>query len=89
MEQVEVVDDKGVVVVGSDDVELVPVDCLPDANGDHRDIGDFMEGSGRLHGPGVVVGSPVRQDDDVFGHARAGAVALCKTGITLVDLLIE
>ena len=51
MEQVEVVDDKGVVVVGSDDVELVPVDCLPDANGDHRDIGDFMEGSGRLHGP--------------------------------------
>ena len=85
MEQVEVVDDKGVVVVGSDDVELVPVDCMPDANSDHRDIGDFMEGSGRLHSPGVVVGSAVRQDNDVFGHARACTVVLCKILIILID----
>ena len=79
MEQVEVVDDKGVVVVGSDDVKLIPVDCMPYSNGDHRDVGDFMEGRSRLHGPGVVVGSSVRQDDDVFCDARAGTVVLCKT----------
>ena len=88
MEQIKVVDDKGMVVISSDDVELVPVDCVPDANGDHRDIGDFMEGRSRLHGPGVVVRSPVRQNDDVFGDARAGTVVLCKTGIILVDWLI-
>ena len=77
--------DKGMVVISSDDVELVPVDCVPDANGDHRDIGDFVEGSSRLHGPGVIVRSPVRQNNDVFGHAWACAVVLCKTGIILVD----
>ena len=85
MEQIKVVDDKGVVVISSDDVELVPVDCVPDANGDHRDIGDFVEGSSRLHGTRVIVRSPVRQYNYVFGHAWACAVVLCKTGIILVD----